>query len=413
MALMSKRRIALLVPEYRTDVAPGGGVATVADFYADALTRVRPDWELVILSPRMWHRANESRRVLAVGSWLRGITSTEVRVGERTVTYVGSDWAEFEAFRYLPRARLDALISSADIVVVVAGSPALFNAVRRAGVPVIGQVASVVAEERHRLRSSGPWPRRIKASINGRLAGLLDSRGIRVPRLVLVENHFMAGWAKSRISGRIELVPPGVDLSVFKPSETATPFAFPYILSVGRLGDPRKDVGTLVRAFAHAVTERVLPHHLVLAGNQSPPDKFVALARELGVGDRVHVLVALSRDRLVQTYQAADVFAMSSSEEGLGLVQLEALACGVPVVSTQTAGAAYILDGSRAGALVAFGPNLARRLGDAIADMALSEDRGSAAVAARVKANEFSSEALGLRFIALVEQQMRCPPVVD
>lgn len=404
---MTRRlNIVLLVPEYRTPPAPGGGVATVADFFTRACDEHRPGWNLTIVSPRMWHRARESVRLADPRSWLRGPGLSEVTVNSRDVRYVGAWWAELEPTRYRPRAVLDRQLRSADAVVAVAGTPAIFNMVRRSTAPVIGQVATTSIQERRQVLSVSSLSQRARTRINGALTSRLDLSGIKVPQVTLVENLAMMEWARPRAGGRVELIPPGIDLDLFRPIRSvSTSGKRPYILSVGRLGDPRKDIGLLVRAFAFAVQQRRLTHDLVLAGNQPPPAAVVELAHQLGVGDRIQIRTSLTRTDLIRTYQDADLFAMSSSEEGLGLVQIEALACGTPVVATRTAGATFVLDGSPAGVLVEFGPDLDQRLGNEIASLLHSPTRYTAAVTATADLRlRFCGSTLGRRFIDVVER---------
>lgn len=405
-------KVVLLVPEYRTPPAPGGGVASVADFFCQACNEHRPEWDLTIVSPRMWHQARESVRLADPRTWLRGPALSDATVNARRVRYVGAWWAELEQSKYRPRAVLDLQLRSADAVVAVAGTPAIFNMASRISAPVIGQVATTSIEERRRDLSELPLTGRIKARINGALTSRMDAKGIQVPQVTLVENFAMMEWAGLRAGGRVELVPPGIDLERFHPAAAGTASGErPYILTVGRLGDPRKDVGTLIRAFAFAVRERQLTHDLVLAGNQPPPATALELARQLGVDDRIQIRTSLNRSELVRAYQNADLFAMSSSEEGLGLVQIEALACGIPVVATRTAGAVFVLDRSPAGVLVDFGPDLYQRLGHEIASLLHSPARYAAAVSATATLRlRFCASTLGQQFIDIVERLARsCP----
>lgn len=403
---ISNLQVALLVPEYRTRVAPGGGVATVADFFASSVERFRPDWTIHLISPRMWHRSPESVRLLDPRSWRRGVRVSEATINGRRVRYVGAHWAEIEGNRWRPRTALDLLLEQSDVVVGVAGTPALFNTARRVSAPVIGQVATTASTERCQIRATGNLLRRAIASVNGGMASIQDRGGIRIPDTVLVENLVMEAWSRSHSDCRVELVPPGVDRDVFRPeARVSSEDRRPYILSVGRLADPRKNIPLLIRAYSLAVRELGVQHDLVLAGNHAPPADALVLANRLGIQQRLHVFTALSQRELVRIYQGADLFAMSSAEEGLGLVQLEAISCGIPVVSTRTAGAEFIFRDSEAGLLVDFGPDLVQRLGAAIATVLESPDRRQAAArAALALADRFSAEELGRRFVSIVEE---------
>lgn len=105
--------------------------------------------------------------------------------------------------------------------------------------------------------------------------------------------------------------------------------ALPVILGVGELGS-RKDFATLIRAFALVRTEH--PCRLLILGRGRQRERLLALASELGIADAVD-LPGFIANPYPYMRQAA-VFALSSRWEGLGIVLVEALACGTPAVST-------------------------------------------------------------------------------
>ncbi len=125
----------------------------------------------------------------------------------------------------------------------------------------------------------------------------------------------------------------------------------PIIVTVGRL-HPQKDQQTLLRAFAKVVERR--PARLLILGEGPDRAALEALAAELGVSQRVH-LPGHVFDSLAQM-KAADLFVLSSRYEGLPTVLIEALLCGLPVVSTDCEhGPREILKGGRYGTLVPVG----------------------------------------------------------
>ncbi len=107
----------------------------------------------------------------------------------------------------------------------------------------------------------------------------------------------------------------------------------PFVLYVGNL-EPRKNLTTLVRAFARLV-ERGAPHTLVLAGARGwKDDEIFATVRELGLGARVRFPGFFEQEQLPALYSAADAFVYPALYEGFGLPVLEALACGAPVITS-------------------------------------------------------------------------------
>ncbi|KRV71711.1 glycosyltransferase [Pseudomonas citronellolis] len=112
--------------------------------------------------------------------------------------------------------------------------------------------------------------------------------------------------------------------------------------NVGRL-HPDKDQATLLRGFAAALPQ--LPPNALLAilGKGRLEEDLKALARELGIAERVLFLGQVPDAR--RYFKAFDVFALSSDHEPFGMVLLEAMAAGVPLISTAGGGAGEIVEG--------------------------------------------------------------------
>ena len=162
----------------------------------------------------------------------------------------------------------------------------------------------------------------------------------------------------------------------------------PVILSVGRFA-PQKDYRTLVEAFARLRRRCAARLAVMGAGAERDRAALRALARRLGVADDAAFLDFEANP--FRYMRRAAVFALSSRAEGLGMVLLEALACGTPVVSTDAPfGPAEILGGGRWGALVPVGD--AAALADAL-ERALSGDRPAAAEL-RARAAEFGVDRM-------------------
>jgi glycosyltransferase involved in cell wall biosynthesis len=108
----------------------------------------------------------------------------------------------------------------------------------------------------------------------------------------------------------------------------------PFILFVGKLF-PNKNFGNLVRAFAR-IADRI-PHQLVVAGGvRWKFEDDVELVSKLKLESRVTFVDFVSREDLIALYNMADCFAYPSLYESFGLAQIEAMACGCPVVAANT-----------------------------------------------------------------------------
>ena len=165
------------------------------------------------------------------------------------------------------------------------------------------------------------------------------------------------------------------------------------IISVGTLKKV-KNQALLVRAFAKLV-ERV-DARLMILGEGSLRGELVALAYQLKIADKL-IMPGFIADP-APFYRSADVFALSSDNEGFGNVIIEAMACGIPVVSTDCPfGPAEILENGRYGCLVPVGDvdSLATALAAALA---AQPDRE----ALKRRAAEFSPERAADQLLALL-----------
>jgi D-inositol-3-phosphate glycosyltransferase len=164
--------------------------------------------------------------------------------------------------------------------------------------------------------------------------------------------------------GPIDVIPGGVDLDRF----TAVPRAYAraqlglgrgstqkVLLFVGRI-QRLKGLEVLVRAFGRLSD---LDAHLVIVGGQPGTgqesreiSRVQHLVAKLGLEDRTSFVGAVPHEQLPLYYSAADVTVMPSSYESFGLVAVESLACGTPVVATRVGGLGSIVHDGETGLLV-------------------------------------------------------------
>ncbi|MFA5940517.1 MAG: glycosyltransferase [Sinimarinibacterium sp.] len=169
--------------------------------------------------------------------------------------------------------------------------------------------------------------------------------------------------------------------------------AVPVMIGMGRL-TRQKDFPTLVRAFAALQPE--LPSRLILLGEGKDRAALETLARELGVQDNVHL--AGFQGNPYAWLARADLFVLSSAWEGSPNALTEALALGVPSVSTDCpSGPREILDGGRYGPLVPVGDAAAmtRAMRETLRNP-LPADRLRAAV------DEYRAETSARRYLQLL-----------
>jgi glycosyltransferase involved in cell wall biosynthesis len=175
----------------------------------------------------------------------------------------------------------------------------------------------------------------------------IEDRALSRSGAITVLSEFMRSRLEAlhpRVSRRkVTLVPGGVDLERFRPSGDSArrarraalgiPAGVPLLLTVRRMV-PRMGLETLLRAFRNLATE-VPDLHLAIGGSGPLEGMLRALRGSLGLSDRVRFLGYVPEAALPGLYAAADLFVLPTEQlEGFGLVTVEALACGTPVVGT-------------------------------------------------------------------------------
>ena len=222
---------------------------------------------------------------------------------------------------------------------------------------------------------------------------------------------------------KVSIVPPGVDTHHFYPipaDEAKEAIGISredrMALFVGRI-EPLKGVDTLIRAMAivkKTCKQFVCPHYLVIIGgdpeghperDESEMGRLQALARSLGLDEIVLFLGKRGQHTLPYYYSAAEVVVMPSHYESFGMVALEAMACGTPVIASQVGGLAYLVQEGETGFFVpAQDPKaLAERLRLMFVNHDLRAKMGNQAVA---YAQKYRWEMIADRIAAIYRQMI-------
>jgi D-inositol-3-phosphate glycosyltransferase len=159
-------------------------------------------------------------------------------------------------------------------------------------------------------------------------------------------------------SNKMVVIPPGVDVSHFYPipGDEAKMYVGlkpddRMVLFVGRI-EPLKGVDTLIEAMSCLQLKDGHKVHLAIIGGDpsaSPEEMSEEMARlqklcdDLCVGQLVVFLGKRDQDRLPYYYSAAELLVMPSHYESFGMVALEAMACGTPVIASEVGGLAYLV----------------------------------------------------------------------
>ena len=158
---------------------------------------------------------------------------------------------------------------------------------------------------------------------------------------------------------KTHVIPAGVDLNQFKPIEKRQARRtlglcedWKIILSVGRI-EPLKGLDILLGAMA-LLEDKARTRLLIVGGNEGDIEfeRLKRIATNLGLQDMVRFTGTVPQADLPLYYSAADVFVLPSYYESFGLVALEAMACGAPVISARVGGPRTFLKGGISGYII-------------------------------------------------------------
>ncbi len=173
----------------------------------------------------------------------------------------------------------------------------------------------------------------------------------------------------------------------------------PTVLCVARMY-PRKRIGDLLEA-ASRLRDRLPDVQIRIVGGGPEYTRMLRLSARLGLEDSVLFLGEVSRARLAEEYVNADCFCLPSVQEGFGIVFLEAMAAGLPVVACRAAAVPEVVPDGAAGLLVE--PRDPGRLAEALETLLMDSGRRKEyGEAGRRRAAEFEAPRVAERFLAAV-----------
>lgn len=184
---------------------------------------------------------------------------------------------------------------------------------------------------------------------------------------------------------RIDVIPCGVDTTLFSPPPSPPPASRPLIVSVARL-HPAKNLPLLFAALAGLRDDGVAFDAVVVGEGRARPEVEAAL-RAHRLADVVELAGAATQDEVRAWWQRASIAVLSSDREGFPVSLMEAAACGVPAVATAVGGVAELVDDGVTGLLVP--PGDVGALATALRQLAVDpEQRRAMARAARARAED-------------------------
>lgn len=201
---------------------------------------------------------------------------------------------------------------------------------------------------------------------------------------------------------KTEVVGNGVDTRLFHPVDRAAArarFGLPdsahVLITVGGLVE-RKGMHRVIECLPALIQHYPDLHYLIVGGGSPEGDMRADLDAQvarLGLSGHVHFLGTLEPDELKWPLSAADVFVLATRNEGWANVFLEAMACGLPVVTTDVGGNAEVVCRGELGSIVPFGDMVALRQA---LDAALNKDWNRAMIIGYAQANQWDKRVAQL-----------------
>jgi len=224
-----------------------------------------------------------------------------------------------------------------------------------------------------------PMPLRMLVRAGLPLVRLGDRRLIARLDGIISNSKYTASVIKRVYGQDSSVVYPGVDTTAFSPDNASTDFEEPYLFTVGQL-NKFNNFDLLLQAFAHADETGADVPQLVIGGEGPAGPSLHRMASRLGIEDRVRFTGYLSEAELQRHYAAATAVAYLPNHEPFGLVPVEAMASGTPVVTLDSGGPKETVIDGTTGRLAEATPTA---IGDALADVTVPETADRMGQAAR------------------------------
>lgn len=383
-----------------------GGVGTMTRFLYRVLTET-PGYSAEVILVATSARDSASVAATAPSTWTSG--PQVIRGVDRGLPYrhVGAWISELEFQRYRPRRALDDVLQDFDILQFVAGAAPWAEVARRIDKPKCLWTATTIVGDRTSRAGDGSRARQVWSALMTVAARKYEKRALQSADSVLALSPYTARSIAPILGGsKVPLAFCGVDTSLFRPAEldvTEKDPAEVYILCVARLFDARKNVKLLLHAYAALLKQRPDIPELRLVGEPMSSEA-MQLLEGLGIASKVRCFGPTHGEALACLYRKAMLFVLPSDEEGLGIVILEAMASGIPVVSTASGGPEVAVTDGVTGFLTPIGDEdaLARAMLRLIDDKELRDRCGAAGRAAA--RDKFSLDACGDVFLRQYER---------
>lgn len=342
-----KKRVALITHE----MSIAGGLPTMITFLHRTLTESGL-YEADLISLATSASDSASLRLKSPTTWTREPRIEKIPWRDTAFTHAGVWGSELEFQRYRPRRKLTELLQSYDFLQFVVGSPPWVCIAEGIDRPTLLWTATTTRADRESHMRNGSRARRTWSSLMVPLTEQYEKRGLRAAQTIFALSEYTRKAVESMVGPeRVVLAPCGVDTNLFRPAEEP---GNDYMICVARFSDPRKNVRLLLDAYAELRKRQPEMPDLYLVGDDTS-DVAQRHLEALGIADNVRMLGPRQGEELAGLFRNAAFFVLSSNEEGLAIVILEAMASGIPVVSTDCGGPSTAIAEGKTGFLTPVG----------------------------------------------------------
>jgi glycosyltransferase involved in cell wall biosynthesis len=244
---------------------------------------------------------------------------------------------ELEFTHYLPGRHWKTLVDQSHLHISVSGNPLCASPYVYLNVPFLSWIATPWnADRKDRVRQFSTPRKLLDTIVNKPLLTHLEKKILRSPngQILSLSNYTQRELTRIGSIESLDVMYMPVNGQLFAPDLDKT--VKWRIGFSGRYADPRKNISLLLKA-VKVLIDRGFSPHLFLVGERKS-STVEPLIQELGLVHYVTCLTNLSATDLGRILKTLDIFTIPSHQEGLCIAALEAMACGVPVVSTRCGG---------------------------------------------------------------------------
>ena len=263
---------------------------------------------------------------------------------------VGCWLPEFEFTHHWLSDRWQQLIEQHTLHMTVSGSCLASHPYVQTNTPFFAWIATDWLGDRHDRVQSFPMLRRLIDNVLVKpVVTKIEKKIIASGNLVALSSYTKLQLNKICSKNKVDhVLSMPIDTELFKPNKEK--IKKNRICFVGRFSDPRKNISLLLESIAH-VLKTVTNLEVYLIGD-SLPSSYHQQVKDLGLTNHLRTCDYMTRDQLANVLPTCDVFVLPSHQEGLCIAAMEAMSCGVPVVSTRCGGPEMFIQQGVNGVLV-------------------------------------------------------------